>query len=65
MVCWLYRNLNEKIEKLIVSEPRRSKLTSVPRLKILIPGRITGMVLRIDRLYNVGDHGNRKYKEYR
>jgi len=26
MAGWLYRNLNEKVEKFIVSEPRRNKL---------------------------------------
>jgi hypothetical protein len=26
MAGWLYRNLNEKVEKFVVSEPRRNKL---------------------------------------
>ncbi len=28
MAGWLYRNLNEKVDKLVVSEPRRNKLIS-------------------------------------
>ena len=28
MAGWLYRNLNDKVDKLVVSEPRRNKLIS-------------------------------------